>query len=1845
MKGLNNIILFFMVVVFSLPTIGGEQNKTIVFKENKSIIYKPMACDVPTSLTATGITSTEATLGCAVVSGATNYQFSYKITGGTWVTVGSTTNSKLITGLTPASDYQYRVKAICPSGSSAFSASSSFTTQGSACGVPANPTTTNITTSSATFNWTAVSGASAYKVQYRQKNTDGSWPATWVTVTPNPTNPTHTANGLTENRDHQWHVKAICGANEGDYSSLILFTTQSACGAPTNLSSSNITTTSVNLSWTAGNGAISYNLEYKKVSDPNWILINTPNTSYSLTGLDVNTSYTYKVCTNCAGGIVACSATPNPTFQTLSLTCDPPIADSNNTTNITTNSARFNWWPVAGVVGYKVKYRQKNTNGTWPTNWTEPNTTITAIFYDVSGLAEDRDQQWQVKSVCANNVESAWDPIKNYSTLACTSPTNTTTTNITTTSAKFNWNIVPGAISYSIRYRAKNPDGSWPSTWTDVPTPVTTLFYDATGLVSDKDHQWQVKSNCTATLSSGWSASELFHTLGLVCNPPTGLTTTGITSSSATLNWVVNPSASSYKIQYREKQPNGSWGTWQEFTAGSNFYNLTGLNADKDYQWQVRSVCSPTLESAWTTPITAFSTTLGCSFPGGIDAISNSTDAFTITWNAVPNAYGYHIRYKLSTEPNWTNFGSVNHPSNSFIATGLTAGATYNYQVSTICAIGDTTSFSVTGTIIVNTPCNETPPIYLSELNVTANEATLTWTQMFGAQQYIYQYRLSSDPNWANGFTGTSPTNSVSIANLQPNTNYTWRVKSVCGGGLESDYSNIREFKTNSACNFPNNLSVTDITTTSVILNWSNINSAIKYLVQVTTNPAVWPTTFITTTTNSYLLNGLIINTTYYFRVKTVCEGNDTSTLFSPHFQFATAPYNCVPPVELTTNNISSTKATFKWLKQPKPPTASYYVCYKKVSETTWNCDTVQNISAGTGGVILDPLPDSSGRMGLPPLPPVEYMSATASGLMPSTDYVWKVKSICSNGSESPFSSLIPFTTDGLCKIPNGLMVSNITATATTLKWNIPAGSDVSLFRIQYRVVGATSWINRFAAGTKDTLRITTLLANTNYEFKILSQCTSPDVSDYSSPPFPWKTLTPCNFVAPTNLTSSQITSTSVLLEWSWFGDNTNGYELSYKEAGAMDFIVITQMDNWKTLTGLMPNTNYVWKVRRVCATGFGPMSSPLATFKTNEECKLPNDITGVSNSLGTALITWAISNQSGISYNFRYRKVGDPNWINSTQSTNTVNLSGLTWGATYEYQVQTICGPNDLSVWSPVKTVTIKDNCTLNGPGGLTESAITYDGATLSWTAVNPSFGIIKYRIKIRKESDPANGGQEYEVAAPTNTFVISGLETGVKYCWRVKAICNSGESEYGNTSCFTPLLCEVPQQIESWSNSLDGATFFWQAVPGALSYELNYSTSPDGPWTIVTSTTTTIVLTGLTSGTTYYFRVRTLCSNFNIGSWSSTMSVTIKTTCNLLPPTHPRNKNIQLTSAGLRWNFNEFGDSPIQSWDSWECFWNGMFCNLCIPCIVGFNIGNDIPPGVINYTIQYRKESDSGTPWSLQVTSSTNTVTLTNLAPCTRYHWRVRANCPTGSSDWSENRDLVTACGLQGGDGDGKCTKIESVVATPKENSITDINTKTTISWLPRDASVVTQYYTKLREKIKPSGTDGGTGDGGGTDDGEYGTAINGSIEGGINSIELSNLKFDQEYRFEIITECIPSDVIEGETLSEPTIIDFRTNPEKSIYEKSSGSNKVTTLQNMKIVPNPTRGIFDVRFETTEESNVTLRIFDLTGKTIAYEEFTTSTGINTKQFNLEGISKGIYFVDMINNGIKTTSKVVIAE
>jgi len=77
---------------------------------------------------------------------------------------------------------------------------------------------------------------------------------------------------------------------------------------------------------------------------------------------------------------------------------------------------------------------------------------------------------------------------------------------------------------------------------------------------------------------------------------PNSLNATDIVSSSATLNWSTT-SGSSFDLRYREV---GS-GTWIEVTdIDTNTYNVTGLDPETDYEYEIRSNCG-TNSSAYST--------------------------------------------------------------------------------------------------------------------------------------------------------------------------------------------------------------------------------------------------------------------------------------------------------------------------------------------------------------------------------------------------------------------------------------------------------------------------------------------------------------------------------------------------------------------------------------------------------------------------------------------------------------------------------------------------------------------------------------------------------------------------------------------------------------------------------------------------------------------------------------------------------------------------------------------------------------------------------------------------------------------------------------------------------------------------------------------------------------------------------------------------------------------------------------------------------------------------------------------------------------------------------------------
>lgn len=73
-----------------------------------------------------------------------------------------------MTGLTAATTYNTRVKAVCSSGESTYSTEVNFTTTGGGgCGIPTNLAISNITQTSANATWSAVSGATSYKFEYK----------------------------------------------------------------------------------------------------------------------------------------------------------------------------------------------------------------------------------------------------------------------------------------------------------------------------------------------------------------------------------------------------------------------------------------------------------------------------------------------------------------------------------------------------------------------------------------------------------------------------------------------------------------------------------------------------------------------------------------------------------------------------------------------------------------------------------------------------------------------------------------------------------------------------------------------------------------------------------------------------------------------------------------------------------------------------------------------------------------------------------------------------------------------------------------------------------------------------------------------------------------------------------------------------------------------------------------------------------------------------------------------------------------------------------------------------------------------------------------------------------------------------------------------------------------------------------------------------------------------------------------------------------------------------------------------------------------------------------------------
>jgi hypothetical protein len=394
--------LIFRVYSFGAKKSSGtEQIANLVI--NGTVSSTQTSCGVTAGLSATNITSSSITLSWNAVSGATSYKIHYHVSGSaTWTTTTSSTSSVSISGLTASTGYGFRVQTVCSGGTSAYSLPATFTTAAPSCSVPAGLSSGNITPSSATLSWTAVTGATSYNIHYR---VSGS--ATWTNTTSSTSSVS--ISGLTASTAYEFQVQTVCSGGTSAYSSSATFTTIApSCSVPAGLSSGNITTSSATLSWTAVSGATSYNIHYRVSGSTTWTTTTSSTSSVSISGLTASTAYEFQVQTVCSGGTSAYSS--SATFTTTAPPCSVPAGLSSG--NITSSSATLRWTAVSGATSYNIHYRISGS-ATWTT------TTSSTSSVSISGLTASTAYEFQVQTVCSGGT-SAYSSSATFTTLTAT---------------------------------------------------------------------------------------------------------------------------------------------------------------------------------------------------------------------------------------------------------------------------------------------------------------------------------------------------------------------------------------------------------------------------------------------------------------------------------------------------------------------------------------------------------------------------------------------------------------------------------------------------------------------------------------------------------------------------------------------------------------------------------------------------------------------------------------------------------------------------------------------------------------------------------------------------------------------------------------------------------------------------------------------------------------------------------------------------------------------------------------------------------------------------------------------------------------------------------------------------------------------------------------------------------------------------------------------------------------------------------------------------------------------------------------------------------------------------------
>jgi predicted RNA-binding protein with TRAM domain len=490
---------------------------------------------------------------------------------------------------------------------------------------------------------------------------------------------------------------------------------------------------------------------------------------------------------------------------------------------------------------------------------------------------------------------------------------------------------------------------------------------------------------------------------------------------------------------------------------------------------------------------------------------------------------------------------------------------------------------------------------------------------------------------------------------------------------------------------------------------------------------------------------------------------------------------------------------------------------------------------------------------------------------------------------------------------------------------------------------------------------------------------------------------------APTVGSGSNATTTTIDASWTapTGGSATFTYEIEVDDNSDFSSPSYTQSSissatTTITATGLTSNTTYFFRVRANNAGGNSAWSSSSAGYATLEAVNptlsttalaafgnICLNVTSAANSItinGSALTSADVSVSSLPGFTFSTTIGG------TYTSTLTLPQVGGTYSQTiYVKFTPTAVQSYDGNIVVSGGGASTSENVAASGSGisgtvnvtTTAASAISTTGASSGGSSLSTSCGTITSKgVAYGTTANPTTPVTSDGSGSADYSSTLTGLTPNTEYNYRAYATNSNGVTSYGSNLTFTTLHNAPTVGTGTLANTT-GFTANWTAPTSGgsatFTYEVAVSTSPTFASTLstqsgISSASTSYQFTGLSNGTTYYFRV--LANNAGGSSEWSAISASISTQTvfeNFETGSKGSYTSGDVNCTSGSWNFN----NALIGTSASDRKYGSQSARIQSTGVLSMNF--DVTNGISSLTVYHaRYGTDPNVTWKLEVSNN---------------------------------------------------------------------------------------------------------------------------------------------------------------------------------------------------------------------------------------------------------------------------------